>query len=163
MNAKSLARSLAGKLGNKDAILLLAAELLRHVDMNKVTAISQALRGMTGMDNEERIANRVARRMMAAPKLESVLGEFYKLQSKYREYGATDSEPRHFFEYLMEQAIAGKPFPSVSPGDWQIFSSMAGWKRVANSLTKKAQKVYQKIQNAPHVEVMALAKYYGWD
>jgi hypothetical protein len=88
MNAKALAKNLAGRLGSKDAILLLASELLRHVDMTKVTAISQVLRQLTAeekrMDKEKVAAElvQIAKELTAAENPKKTLARAKKFKSK---------------------------------------------------------------------------------
>lgn len=106
---------------------------------------------------------KVAKCMVAAPRLTSIVQQFEKVQSSISGFGATDSEPNGFFERLMGMAVSGKAFPSVNPGNWQLYSSKPGWEAAADKLTKAAKIAFDAIQNAPHVQVMELAKYYGWD
>jgi hypothetical protein len=88
VNVKSVARKLAGKLHSTEAIILLASELLRHVDMNKVTMISNALRNLVSSEDgnmhEARKLIGMARSLMAT-------SSFSKNFNKGYEFGVVAS------------------------------------------------------------------------
>lgn len=98
--------------------------------------------------------------MQEKPALCMIVEEFEAVQDKYKEWGATDSEPNGQFVKLMRHAVAGLEFPEVKPEDWQLFTSKPGWKRAAQRLTSAAKKTYTKIRNAKHA--VQVSDWYGW-
>ena len=100
--------------------------------------------------------------MTDKPKLCAAVEKFQERQDKLKEFGASDSEANWGFSNLMTRAIKGAPWVDAGPEYWQLYSSVAGWKRAAMSLTAAAKKVYTKVQKAPLVEAQAVAKWYGW-
>jgi hypothetical protein len=76
---------------------------------------------------------------------------FYEVagSSECREYGATDSEPCAIYCSILRKAIHGVPWEDCvkAVGDWDVYTSIAGWKtcvRKLNSMAKKAHKLAQK-------------------
>lgn len=79
--------------------------------------------------------------------------KFEELQTKYREFGATDSEPNHWFEYLLKFSCEEHAIKISTARDWQLFSSMKGWKAVAKKLTTESIKVQKQMLKADKKDV----------
>lgn len=68
------------------------------------------------------------------------IDHFREVQQQYAEFGASDTEPRVVFEYLIEDAFNGRGSPvPTSPEAWQIFSDMPGADVVALKLAEAAE------------------------
>lgn len=70
-------------------------------------------------------------------------------------YGVSDTEPRAVYRSILWRAINGESWESCKEyaGDWEIYTSVAGWKtcvRKLNSMAKKAHGIAQK--NAAFIE-----------
>jgi len=94
MNARSIARSLAGRLTSKAAIVNLAMELLRFVDVDKVNMVQQAFRGITAED-ESMDKTKVAAELVKLAKslvAEDVVTMSVPLLIRIMEYSKEDAE-----------------------------------------------------------------------
>lgn len=68
--------------------------------------------------------------------------KFEKLQDRYAEFGAYDTEPSTEFQYMLRQLIRGdEPVIPVGVRGWQLFSEMKGNGLAARALTRQAEKV----------------------
>jgi hypothetical protein len=87
--------------------------------------------------------------------------EFYQLLQEYADYGADDSEPRHFFVYLLEKSLKGDDFPEVNPEDWQLYSTVDTDQEVADELTAKAKQLHDLITESKYFHVVEAAERFG--
>jgi hypothetical protein len=109
--------------------------------------------------DEKAIARRVAKSMVAAPKLKEYQ-EMKRLMSSLSKWGATDTEPRYHLSVVLVDAIKGRPYKDQN---WELFSSVPGWKGAQQKLNRQAKKLYNAIQNASFREVRELADWEGID
>lgn len=83
-----------------------------------------------------------------APQVEKAIKEFRSLQHALRlsGYGAEDSEPNRAFVMVIHRAIDGIPVDWETL-NWELYSSVLGWRKAARRLTTKAKRVYDAITN----------------
>lgn len=83
-------------------------------------------------------------------RIQMVHDAFCTLQSKLREWGATDTEPGYVYEDCLRRAINGEPFILVDGTDnpWQLYSSMKGYKEANKKLTTACNRVVRTIEGA---------------
>jgi hypothetical protein len=75
------------------------------------------------------------------------VAEFDRLTQLYAEFGASDTEPREVFTTMLERLhFDGN---ADIPVDWQLFSSMKGYKTVAIKLSAQARKVVKEAKQDP--------------
>jgi hypothetical protein len=67
--------------------------------------------------------------------------------TKYREFGAEDTEPRYVLGTIIYAAQNGKPFPDLK-GGWQLYSGMTGVDEASKELTALGHKVYEAVRFA---------------
>ena len=76
--------------------------------------------------------------------------EFEKTQSKYREYGANDTEPDGVFQSLLDNAVHGKGPNVPRTGDgWQLYTQGMDCTEAAQALHDAALIVVQNIEATP--------------
>ena len=100
---------------------------------------------------------------MIKPVLYPLIEEFEKLQDKLSNWGAGDTEPSYCFRCIIEKVCNGEPWEEPEPEEWQLFSTVTGWKNAARKLGKKASEIAKKLEKAPHKDVSDLACYMGWN
>lgn len=88
-----------------------------------------------------------------APTVESVLEEikaFEATQSKYREYGANDTEPDGIFQRIVDNAVKGKE-PSIprSGHGWELYANSMDCTEAALALHDQALRVVRAIEMCP--------------
>lgn len=85
------------------------------------------------------------------------IGSFEKLQIKYKNYGAYDTEPDGVFQRLIDRAIKGEG-PSVPrTGDaWELYAGSMDCTEAANALHDQALKIVQMIESCPIRDISLL-------
>lgn len=74
--------------------------------------------------------------------LQTAISAFDAASERYIRYGACDTEPRAEFTSMLERLLAGdEPQVPMSPGEWQLYSNMAGADDAALLLSARAQDV----------------------
>lgn len=68
---------------------------------------------------------------------------FQKVQIRYCEFGAHDSEPRDVFYSILGDAIDKIPFKDLDADGWELFSNRKGREDVAKHLNKSARIAHQ--------------------
>lgn len=83
--------------------------------------------------------------------------QFEKLQSKFRDYGANDTEPDGVFQNLLDKAINGHgpAIPRTGAG-WDLYDSSMDCEAPARELHDQALKIVQMIESCPIRELAAL-------
>lgn len=84
---------------------------------------------------------------------------FYAVAEKYADVGASDTEPRGQFTYLIERVCRGLTVGpiSTSPRWWQLFSDMAGADVAAAKLAEAAEIAVEAARKDPE----AASRYVG--
>ncbi|WP_353208420.1 hypothetical protein [Sphingorhabdus sp.] len=92
--------------------------------------------------------------------IKTQIKEFEKVQSKYREYGANDTEPDGVFQSLIDKAVHGKA-PSVprTGSGWDLYASSMDCTEAAQALHDAALVVVQNIEATP-IRDLELVKEY---
>ena len=92
--------------------------------------------------------------------IKALIKEFEKTQSKYREYGANDTEPDAVFQSLIDAAVHGKApnVPRTGAG-WDLYASSMDCTDAAQALHDAALLVVQNIEATP-VRDLELVKEY---
>lgn len=79
-------------------------------------------------------------------KLKAAVKAFEAEQSKYAEFGASDTEPDWVFQNALARAINGEEATMpTSPRDWQLFADVKGCGRAARALTAACRKAVKLI------------------
>lgn len=89
------------------------------------------------------------------------LDKFYAIQQSFDNFGANDSEPNWYLNFLLTMAIEGKPLPKIIAQNWQLYESTPGWELAADKLTSEATRIYEMIQSCPVIELNKLKTYLG--
>jgi hypothetical protein len=86
--------------------------------------------------------------------------EFEKTQSKYREYGANDTEPDAVFQALLDAAVHGKApnVPRTGSG-WELYASSMDCTEAAQALHDAALVVVQNIEATPIRDLEPVKEY----
>ena len=86
--------------------------------------------------------------------------EFEKTQSKYREYGANDTEPDAVFQALLDAAVHGKApnVPRTGSG-WELYASSMDCTEAAQALHDAALVVVQNIEATPIRDIELVKEY----
>lgn len=88
-----------------------------------------------------------------------------KVQMKYREFGAIDTEPSCVKRDVMRLALTGRPYPklTVKNHGWQLYSSMKCGE-ANRELNKAARVMYNAIRGLKkEAEFIEIDRYYGLD
>lgn len=82
--------------------------------------------------------------------LEKLIGAFEQAQSKYRRFGAGDTEPDGVFHRCLVRAFKGGTFevPTTAQG-WELYSDMPGAGVAARALAARTKKCVEFIQSVP--------------
>lgn len=85
--------------------------------------------------------------------------QFEKLQSKFKEYGAYDTEPDGVFQRLLDRAINGDgpAIPRTGEG-WELYSFSMDCEVPAKELHDQALKIVQLIESCPIREIANLKR-----
>lgn len=94
--------------------------------------------------------------------LKQKIDEFRAVQSKWRKFGASDTEPNATFAYLMEQTLAGESV-NIGKNFWQLYDGSMDCTDAHIELTNKANEVVYQVNNSPYHAVKQIANYYGWE
>ena len=92
--------------------------------------------------------------------------EFENYRHSRSKFGASDTEPRVFFETVMITALhKNEDIEPLFKGDnpWELFMDMRGCKAVSNCLTRKVKVLVERLKQARYKPIVELVKYYGWD
>jgi hypothetical protein len=94
------------------------------------------------------------------PRIEQIFAEikaFEALQSKYRNFGANDTEPDGVFQRLLDRAIKGEgpAIPRTGAG-WDLYDRSMDCTEAANALHDQALKIVQLIEGCPVREIANL-------
>lgn len=91
-------------------------------------------------------------------KVKAAIDKFHALQDKYASFGAWDSEINWKFTNVVNQAANGKhPVTPEGVRGWELYE-MPGAKKVAQVLTRQADRVANAILNTP---IGDIKKYFG--
>ena len=91
------------------------------------------------------------------------ISEFKKLQDKYSEFGARDTEPDYLFQLMLFSDISGRgSFIPNSVNGWQLFD-IKGSIKIAAELTHKAKKISSLIKEVKLKDYFNLLEIYGID
>lgn len=83
--------------------------------------------------------------------------KFEKIQSKYREYGANDTEPDGIFQRIIDDAVQGKePAIPRSGRGWELYANSMNCDEAAAALHDQALKIVQAIEMCPIRELSRL-------
>jgi hypothetical protein len=86
--------------------------------------------------------------------------EFEKAQTKYREFGAYDTEPDSVFQGLIDDAVHGKaPHVPRTATTWELYTNSMDCSEAAVALHDAALAVVQAIEATP-VRDLAVVKEY---
>ena len=92
--------------------------------------------------------------------------EFENTQSKYREFGANDTEPDGVFQGLLDDAIHGKaPHVPRTATTWELYASSMDCSEAAGALHDAALAVVQAIEATPISDLAVVKEYlrgYCW-
>jgi len=92
--------------------------------------------------------------------IKALIKEFEKTQSKYREFGANDTEPDSVFQELIDAAVHGKgPYVPKTGTTWQLYTQSMDCTEAAQALHDAALIVVQNIEATP-VRDLELVKEY---
>lgn len=98
--------------------------------------------------------------------LEQLVDDFEKLQDKYSNVGASDTEPDYYFQRLLIQAFNGVPtHPGDNPDDWELYHDHPLASKAAISLKHQAAKCIEHIKSVPIGESREIRKFlkeYCW-
>lgn len=87
------------------------------------------------------------------PAVKNVFNEIKKFeaaQSKYRNFGACDTEPDGVFQHLIGNALKGlKPTIPSTGGDWELYASSMDCRKAAAALRKQAANVVDAVEACP--------------
>jgi hypothetical protein len=108
--------------------------------------------------------------MTAMDKLKLLIEKFEATQTRYRKFGATDTEPDAVFQMLLVKAFKNREKPEVpkTADDWDLYSREKGSGRAAASLARTAQKCvdfFFDFKTASIKEALAIQDYlkdYCW-
>jgi len=95
--------------------------------------------------------------MNTIDKVEKEIDGMEKLMVKHSGFGASDTEPDGQFQWLLVRFFKGAEVNPTREG-WELYSSKAGWGKVADSLTKKALRVRDAINAVPRTLNQELEK-----
>ena len=74
---------------------------------------------------------------------------FEKLQEKYKQFGAWDTEPDGIFQKILSDAVKGKnPKLPRTGAQWELYSSSVNCEEAANALHDQALKIVRRIESA---------------
>ena len=85
-------------------------------------------------------------------KVSAIFNEFYKVQDRWAEYGAYDSEPSHVMTRYLLSALGFSDKPCRLPitgDDWQLYACSMKCGQAARSLTAALKKLEKKLKNLP--------------
>lgn len=86
--------------------------------------------------------------------------EFEKTQSKYRKYGANDTEPDGVFQSLIDAAVHGKgPNVPRTGAGWQLYTQSMDCTEAAQALHDAALVVVQNIEATPIRDLATVKEY----
>lgn len=92
--------------------------------------------------------------------------EFETTQSKYRKFGANDTEPDRVFQSLLDAAVHGKAPNVPRTGDsWQLYTRSMDCSIAAQALHDAALVVVQNIEATPIKDLELVREYlrgYCW-
>lgn len=103
--------------------------------------------------------------MAAVDELKKVVAEFEKLQDKFADFGASDTEPDGVFQVVLVRAFKGKDYLPTTAHDWELYSDMPGSAEVAKKLTAVALKARDLIRDTKISESGPMREYlegYCW-
>lgn len=89
---------------------------------------------------------------------EKIMKDWDKLATKYRVFGAADTEPDWHFQKAIIDALAGKSTIPASYGEWELYASKPGVDVAGKALTSFTEKVVYKILHAPIYSRAALGE-----
>jgi len=76
--------------------------------------------------------------------------KFEAVQSKYKSFGAYDTEPDGIFQWLIDQAVQGlKPDIPRTGSKWDLYDSSMDCTETASALHDQALAVVRAIENCP--------------
>ena len=90
---------------------------------------------------------------------------FEKVQDKYSEFGAADSEPNYHYRARIRKVIQGADLDAMierlndHDDPWELYS-ISGSKRANRALTTAFKKAAKVVQKMTHAEVMRMNEYY---
>jgi hypothetical protein len=92
--------------------------------------------------------------------------EFEQIQSKYRSFGANDTEPDGVFQSLLDAAVHGKgpAIPRTGAG-WDLYTSSMDCTEAANAMHDAALVVVRNIEATPIRDIAIVKEYlrnYCW-
>lgn len=86
--------------------------------------------------------------------------EFEATQTKYRDFGAADSEPDGVWQRLLDRAIKGEaPSPPRTGDGWDLYVSSMGCAEAAQALFTAALKTIQLIESCPVRDLARLQEF----
>ena len=91
---------------------------------------------------------------------------FEKVQDKYSELGAADSEPNYCYRARIRKIIKGADLDAMierlnnNDNPWDLFSNKSGYKKANRALTTAFKKAAEVAQKMTHAEVMRMDEYY---
>jgi len=91
-------------------------------------------------------------------KLKKEIDGMEKLMVKHSDFGASDTEPDGQFQWLLVKFFKGEDVTPTREG-WELYSSMTGWGRVADSLTNKVLRIREFMNELPRTANQELEKF----
>lgn len=86
--------------------------------------------------------------MMALADVKDAINSFEQVQRSLNGFGAGDTEPDCEFQYMLSQAVQGKPVETEKDANgWQLYSSEPGAEEAARKLSEAAQKACQAVSD----------------
>lgn len=93
--------------------------------------------------------------------IKEAVKNFEQTQSKFRSFGATDTEPDTIFQSLLRKAMSNKEFEvPTTPNGWELYSDMPGVDEAAKELAEAAKKCVEIISEAG--QISSFIKSYCW-
>ncbi len=98
--------------------------------------------------------------------IKALIKDFEKTQSKYRDYGARDTEPDSVFQGILWKVVNDKDADIPQTGDgWELYSCSMDCSEAAAALHAACLCVVQAIFACPHKEMREVREYlegYCW-
>lgn len=98
--------------------------------------------------------------------LATLIKDFEKTQSKYKAFGANDTEPDGIFQRLIADTVEGRQRTIPATGhDWELYASSMDCTEAAKALYAAAELVVKNIELAPIRDLAAIKQFirgYCW-
>ena len=94
------------------------------------------------------------------------IAKFEAVQDKYSSFGAYDTEPNYMFRHALRKHFSGLEVkfgnPAGKDGEdfWQIYTSMAGWRKANRAMTSACKRVLKAMDKATMKQIREVADYY---